>query len=201
MHSAYCLTSRREALGALCGVELLLGPQTEPPTSYSLEPTGASSRYLLPFRDAISLIKSLFIRYVWIDTLCVIQSGPGSSEDWHSECSKMQDIYSNCIVGLCLSSRASQRWWIPFQRDVAIRSRNDRDHWRGWVCRMHLYHYPLGLPSRITLRPAARVPSMGSARAGSSPTRPEAELFWDCIRVPNASESLPRISQPDFASP
>jgi hypothetical protein len=78
---------------------------------------------------------------------------------------------------------------MPSQRGVAIRNRNDRDHWQGWVRRMHLYHYPLGLPSRITgfrawalqervLPP--RVLSLGLA-----------ELFWDCIQVPNASESLP----------
>lgn len=136
-----------EKLSEPLSVELLLGPQTEPPTSYSLEPTGASSRYLLPFRDAISLIKSLFIRYVWIDTLCVIQSGPGSSEDWHSECSKMQDIYSNCTVSLCLSSRASQRLVdrLPTRR---CHSKSKRQG--SLACRIDLYHYPLGLPSRTS---------------------------------------------------
>lgn len=36
----------------------------------------------IAFQEAILVIKELGIRYLWIDALCIIQSGPGSSEDW-----------------------------------------------------------------------------------------------------------------------
>ncbi|PMD50972.1 HET-domain-containing protein [Hyaloscypha bicolor E] len=44
------------------------------------------------YRDAISVCRSLGIRYVWIDSLCIIQD---SKEDWASEAAKMADVYSN----------------------------------------------------------------------------------------------------------
>lgn len=34
------------------------------------------------FREAIDFIKSLSIRYLWVDRLCIVQSGPGSTEEW-----------------------------------------------------------------------------------------------------------------------
>ncbi|OCL09195.1 HET-domain-containing protein, partial [Glonium stellatum] len=44
------------------------------------------------FRDAIEVTRRLGIRYIWIDSLCIIQD---SSEDWEIESSNMASIYSN----------------------------------------------------------------------------------------------------------
>jgi hypothetical protein len=43
----------------------------------------------IAFQEAIRLIRSLSICYLWTDALCIIQSGPGSSEDWTHECTRM----------------------------------------------------------------------------------------------------------------
>ncbi|OTA87007.1 hypothetical protein M434DRAFT_35537 [Hypoxylon sp. CO27-5] len=44
------------------------------------------------FQDAIKVTKSLGFRYLWIDSLCIIQD---DKEDWERESSEMDKIYSN----------------------------------------------------------------------------------------------------------
>jgi len=57
------------------------------------------------FGDAVQICQSLGIRYVWIDSLCILQSGPGSQSDWESHVGLMQSIYANC--NLCISTAAT----------------------------------------------------------------------------------------------
>ncbi|KAL8950208.1 MAG: hypothetical protein Q9222_003737 [Ikaeria aurantiellina] len=47
------------------------------------------------FRDAIHITRQLGFRYLWIDSLCIIQDDP---EDWKREASKMAEVYSNCVL-------------------------------------------------------------------------------------------------------
>ncbi|KAF2111990.1 heterokaryon incompatibility protein-domain-containing protein [Lophiotrema nucula] len=47
------------------------------------------------FADAIAVTKALEIRYLWIDSLCIIQD---SDEDWSSEALHMAQVYSNAVV-------------------------------------------------------------------------------------------------------
>lgn len=44
------------------------------------------------FRDAITATKELGLRYLWIDSLCIIQD---SSQDWVKEAANMASIYNN----------------------------------------------------------------------------------------------------------
>ncbi|CAN8105075.1 unnamed protein product [Discula destructiva] len=44
------------------------------------------------FRDAITFTRSLGFRYIWIDSLCIIQD---DAHDWAVESSKMAAVYSN----------------------------------------------------------------------------------------------------------
>jgi hypothetical protein len=46
----------------------------------------------LTFRDAILVSKALQVRYLWIDSLCIVQDDPS---DWASEASQMHMVYSN----------------------------------------------------------------------------------------------------------
>ena len=46
------------------------------------------------FRDAITITQNLGLRYLWIDSICIIQN----SRDWEIEASKMADIYANATV-------------------------------------------------------------------------------------------------------
>ncbi|KAF2680845.1 HET-domain-containing protein, partial [Lentithecium fluviatile CBS 122367] len=52
------------------------------------------------FQDAVELCKRLHIWYIWIDSLCIIQSGEGSSRDWLHHVTEMGQIYNFCIVNI-----------------------------------------------------------------------------------------------------
>lgn len=47
------------------------------------------------FRDAILVTSALGIRYLWIDSLCIIQ---GDISDWRIEASKMAQVYKNSFL-------------------------------------------------------------------------------------------------------
>ena len=49
------------------------------------------------FQDAVKITRQLGIRYLWIDTLCILQD---SQEDWKTECQKMEDVFSSANVTL-----------------------------------------------------------------------------------------------------
>jgi hypothetical protein len=153
----------------------------------------------IAFQEAILIVKELGIRYLWIDALCIIQSGLGSSEDWQFESGRMQEVYSNCIVNLSLAQAANPNQSClggytldstpPFEADIvygaddagARKSQTytilSEDYFRE-----ALYQQPIGSRAWVMQEGllATRVLSIGHG-----------ELFWDCQQVPYASESLP----------
>jgi len=52
------------------------------------------------FREAIIIAKRLKIRYLWIDSLCIIQ---GSREDWERESARMNDTHSKSYFTIAAS--------------------------------------------------------------------------------------------------
>ncbi|CZR60247.1 uncharacterized protein PAC_10143 [Phialocephala subalpina] len=53
------------------------------------------------FRDAIRITKELGFRYLWIDSLCIIQD---SVEDWQQESALMRDVYRNAAITISASA-------------------------------------------------------------------------------------------------
>ncbi|KAI0147412.1 heterokaryon incompatibility protein-domain-containing protein [Xylariaceae sp. FL1272] len=51
------------------------------------------------FQDFISLSRRMNIRYVWIDSLCIIQEGD-SGADWNEEAPTMADVYTNAFCNI-----------------------------------------------------------------------------------------------------
>ncbi|KAK7422748.1 hypothetical protein QQZ08_009372 [Neonectria magnoliae] len=49
------------------------------------------------FRDAVLITRGLGIRYIWIDSLCIIQN---DTQDWEIEAAKMSSIYSGAELVL-----------------------------------------------------------------------------------------------------
>ncbi|KAF4625534.1 hypothetical protein G7Y89_g12632 [Cudoniella acicularis] len=197
------LPAEEKLSGPYATLSYCLGPN---PTFINLAPSNLRELQVgiiqadlpIAFQESIHFIKGLPIRYVWIDTLCIIQSGPGSVKDWHSESAKMQDVYSNCIVNIALSRAAHPSESClggptltaipPFEVETTGFFGND-DSAKSTATivyfnyyREALYGQPLGfrvwaLQERL-LPP--RVLSLGLG-----------ELFWDCIQAPNACESFP----------
>ncbi len=53
------------------------------------------------FQDAIKITRAMDWRYLWIDSLCIIQD---SIEDWELESAKMGDYYKNALVTIAAVS-------------------------------------------------------------------------------------------------
>jgi len=47
------------------------------------------------FRDAVSVTRALNIRYIWIDSLCIVQD---DLENWKQEAAKIASIYENSFL-------------------------------------------------------------------------------------------------------
>ncbi|KAK8211808.1 heterokaryon incompatibility protein-domain-containing protein [Phyllosticta capitalensis] len=47
------------------------------------------------FQDAVNFVRSLGEKYIWIDSLCIIQD---STEDWREESAKMASIYEGSLM-------------------------------------------------------------------------------------------------------
>lgn len=75
------------------------------------------------FRDAVICTRKLGVRYLWIDSICILQGDDG---DFNAESKKMEDVYSgaHCVIA---ASRANsqldgflgarpQREYVTFQR-------------------------------------------------------------------------------------
>ncbi|KAE9365557.1 HET-domain-containing protein [Stipitochalara longipes BDJ] len=80
---------------------------------------------LLPpvFRDAIIIARRLGVRYLWIDSLCIIQDDP---LDWQTESARMSTIYQNSLLTISagLSGRGGGCFidtpWLGHQNSVEI---------------------------------------------------------------------------------
>lgn len=55
----------------------------------------------LTFQHAVIATRLLGIRYLWIDSLCIIQD---SKADWQAECGKMAGLYTNSTVTLAAAA-------------------------------------------------------------------------------------------------
>ncbi|KAI3337146.1 HET-domain-containing protein [Xylariaceae sp. AK1471] len=53
------------------------------------------------FKDAITISRRLGIRYIWIDSLCIVQDSP---RDWARESARMADIYRNSYLTIAAAS-------------------------------------------------------------------------------------------------
>jgi hypothetical protein len=92
-----------------------------------LEAGVSISELPLAFREVISIMEKLGYRYLWIDSLCILQSGPGSIEDWQVESARMHQVYSDSILTISLACATSpdesilnrsceyKTWTSPFQ--------------------------------------------------------------------------------------
>jgi hypothetical protein len=65
--------------------------------------------YRLPktFLDSLHICRQLVFRYIWIDSLCIVQSRPEAEEDWQAHAATMDTIYSNCKLNLAVSCAAN----------------------------------------------------------------------------------------------
>jgi hypothetical protein len=58
------------------------------------------------FRDAVYITRGLGIRYLWIDSLCIIQ---GNAQDWQTESANMIGIFQNATLALAATAAVDSR--------------------------------------------------------------------------------------------
>lgn len=56
------------------------------------------------FRDFIQVVRRFHVRYVWIDSLCIVQD---SRDDWETEAPKMRYVYGNSVCTIAASAADS----------------------------------------------------------------------------------------------
>ena len=66
------------------------------------------------FADAVQAARQLRIRYLWIDSLCIIQDSP---TDWESEASRMGTYYKNALVTISASHGPNSDAGLFVKRD------------------------------------------------------------------------------------
>ncbi|KAK7179144.1 hypothetical protein DPSP01_012204 [Paraphaeosphaeria sporulosa] len=66
------------------------------------------------FQDAVIITRQMGLRYIWIDSLCIIQD---SARDWETESFKMGSIYENALFTIAATASP----------DGASRALNDRE--------------------------------------------------------------------------
>jgi hypothetical protein len=70
------------------------------------------------FQDAVLVTRSLGVKYLWIDSLCIIQD---DVEDWQTESGKMADIYSEAylVIGADRSADCDGGFLDPLDRTLS----------------------------------------------------------------------------------
>ncbi|RYP04080.1 hypothetical protein DL765_010313 [Monosporascus sp. GIB2] len=61
-------------------------------------------RLPLTFKDAVSVVRGLGFKYIWIDSLCIIQD---DQRDWEYEAARMEQVFSGAYFTIAASSAKS----------------------------------------------------------------------------------------------
>lgn len=69
------------------------------------------------FQDAVIVASWFQCRYLWIDSLCIVQD---SVEDWRRESAKMRHVYQNAQLNIAATGAVDSSVGLFFERDPLI---------------------------------------------------------------------------------
>jgi hypothetical protein len=141
------------------------------------------------FRDAIDITRKLTFRYLWIDSLCIVQDCP---EDWLRESSAMRDIYKGCICNIAATVASEGSNSMFTQRDPLLISPFIIDvDWKGhqkqYVCLRGAVRYSGFIKAPLNRRGWVIQERLLSHRT----IHFSSQLFWECREL-EACETYPR---------
>lgn len=99
------------------------------------------------FQDAITTTRELGQRYLWIDSICIIQGPDG---DFPEEAKRMEDVFSSAYCVIAASSATNQHDGFLSQRENSEILRIGRDQHQAWISpfvddfQAHVLDGPLG---------------------------------------------------------
>ena len=67
------------------------------------------------FQHAILIARFISIRYLWIDSLCIVQD---SYQDWERESCLMKDVYKNALLTIAATGAVDSTMGCFFEQDV-----------------------------------------------------------------------------------
>ena len=77
-------------------------------------------RFPLSLRQAIKTARRLGIFYVWIDSVCILQAGPGSADDWQQQAGQMKRVYANAALNIGASCSQSAKEGFFVNRETRL---------------------------------------------------------------------------------
>jgi hypothetical protein len=130
------------------------------------------------FREAAIVVRRLGYRYLWIDSLCIIQD---DGEDWREQASMMADIYQRCLLTVAAAAAANSAQGLfiqisPEPRGTLLSALTEReDDSNVWI-RQELKHErePLGTRGWVLQE---RALSPRTLYFGKD------ELTWECLEA------------------
>ena len=149
------------------------------------------------FRHALVVTRQLKCRYIWIDSLCIIQD---SHEDWEKEASQMNQVYANAYCNLSASAAKNSSEGMFFHRHVLaiFPLRITLNKIQYYFQPSHANIYSIVNDSTLNSRAWVYQERFLSPRIlHFTPS----QLFWEC-KTQMACESYPMsCSQGDFMLP
>jgi hypothetical protein len=126
MQKHVCLRDTSSAYGSYITLSHRWGNETEESkttTSNLDRRTDGCDLGSLPqiFNDAINITKSLGIRYIWIDSLCIIQSGDNGA-DWAKEAGNMARYYQHSIATISAPGSTSSKGMLAPRLERSLQS-------------------------------------------------------------------------------
>ena len=86
------------------------------------------------FRDAVVVTRALGLKYLWIDSICIIQ---GKDGDFNQEAKRMEDVYSGAYCVLAASRAASHFSGFLSQRKAReFVTLNQNENEPFYICEM-----------------------------------------------------------------
>lgn len=175
------------------------GPSKTPPSSKttkdsidSFENEILTSTLPTSFQDAVYITRQLNIRYLWIDSLCIVQD---DEDDWEIESAKMASVYQNAYVTIAATASASCKDTLLAPRQSATIFEFDAKDERSEI--IHARLHPMGslsiLDSPLLKRGWAFQEMILSPRVLHFA---EDQLYWKCRNDVFSEDCLVRLLSP-----
>lgn len=136
------------------------------------------------FQDAATIAREMKLRYLWIDSLCIIQD---DSSDWERESARMGDIYRNAFITIAAAGArdGSEGCFIPRLEPILEPVCFQQTSSKGEEGSMWIGLYPGDFISSVTSGPLNARGWVLQERVLASRTVHFAkeQVFWECDQL------------------
>jgi len=142
----------------------------------------------LSFQDAITATAELGIRYLWIDSLCIVQD---DATDWSEQSSKMAEIYANSYINIALTRLADGHSGCFSER--FCEQEVELDH-NTWICPVKSIEIDGSLED-LPLKVFARIPLTIAHKIFTTDIANRPTTYYPVDKPVKASVSAPLLTR------